>query len=236
MPSHERKSHILVVEDELLMRELLVSYLKIEEYLVSEADSAAILKKVLVEKPIDLILLDINLPDQDGFSVVREIRSRSDIGIILVSKRNDGIDKIIGLEMGADDYICKPFEPRELIARVKSVLRRTQAKAANDLSPCVRFLNWTFHLGKRCVIDDKGEEVYLSGAEFKLLKVLIQKPNVVIERKQLQMLVDPQLKSTSRSIDVLITRLRSKLRDKTVNSQIIVTVHGIGYVFAAEVY
>lgn len=154
----------------------------------------------------------------------------------MVSKRNEGIDKIVGLEMGADDYICKPFDPRELMARIKSVLRRIRPQTANDLSPCVRFLDWTFHLGKRCLITANGKEIALSGAEFKLLAALIQKPNVVIERKQLQAVIDPQLKSTSRSIDVLITRLRYKLNDKTVNSQIIVTVHGVGYVFATEVY
>ncbi len=228
-------AHIIVVDDEPITRELISGYLCNENYSVSEAGNGIELEALLTKTPSDLILLDINLPGKDGFTVARELRSYSDIGIIMITQRNNDIDRIIGLEIGADDYITKPFNPREMIARVRSVLRRVQLSVSiDDNSPLIHFQNWSLHIAGRYLISPQGEEIYLSSGEYELLIAFIQKPNTVLSRERLANMIDPQSKAMSRSVDVLITRLRRKLRDDAQQAKMIVTVYGVGYIFATE--
>ena len=228
-------AHIIVVDDEPITRELISGYLCNENYSVSEAGNGIELEALLTKTPADLILLDINLPGKDGFTLARELRSYSDIGIIMITQRDNDIDRIIGLEIGADDYITKPFNPRELIARVRSVLRRVQLSVSiDDNSPLIHFQNWSLHIAGRYLISPQGEEIYLSSGEYELLIAFIQKPNTVLSRERLANMIDPQSKAMSRSVDVLITRLRHKLRDDAQQAKMIVTVYGVGYIFATE--
>lgn len=230
-------AHIIVVDDEPITRELITSYLCKDNYSVSEAGDGLELETLLTQSPADLILLDVNLPGKDGFTLARELRSRSNIGIIMITQRDSDIDCVIGLEMGADDYITKPFNPAELIARVRSVLRRVQVtEIYDDSSPLIRFQGWSLHIAGRYLISPEGEEIHLSSGEYELLAVFIQKPNTVLSRQRLANIIDPQSKAVSRSVDVLITRLRRKLRDDAHKAKLIVTVHSVGYIFAAETY
>jgi two-component system torCAD operon response regulator TorR len=228
-------AHIIVVDDEPITRELISGYLSKENYSISEAGNGIELEILLTKTPADLILLDINLPGKDGFTLARELRSRSDIGIIMITQRDNDIDRIIGLEIGADDYITKPFNPRELIARVRSVLRRVQLADTNDdSSPLIHFQDWSLHIAGRYLISPEGKEIHLSSGEYELLTVFIQKPNTVLSRERLANMIDPQSKAMSRSVDVLITRLRRKLCDDAHRAKMIVTVYGVGYIFANE--
>ncbi|MEE9356160.1 MAG: response regulator [Methylococcaceae bacterium] len=227
--------HIIVVDDEPITRELISGYLCNENYSVSEAGNGIELEALLTKTPADLILLDINLPGKDGFTLARELRSYSDIGIIMITQRDNDIDRIIGLEIGADDYITKPFNPRELIARVRSVLRRVQLSVSiDDNSQLIHFQKWSLHIAGRYLISPQGEEIYLSSGEYELLIAFIQKPNTVLSRERLANMIDPQSKAMSRSVDVLITRLRRKLRDDAQQAKMIVTVYGVGYIFATD--
>lgn len=236
LPEKQQKSHILIVDDEPISRSLLRGYLALEDYQVSEADDEASLMSVLAKQAVDLILLDVNLPGKNGFTIASQLRAKSDVGIILVTKRNADTDRIMGLEIGGDDYITKPYDPRELMARVRNVLRRLYVmKHVNaDETREIRFLEWRLSLSKRCLITPEGEEVPLTKGEFKLLEAFVQKPNFIFTRSRLQSLIDPENKATSRSIDVLIGRLRQKLNDGPTNPKIIVTIHGAGYLFAVE--
>ncbi|MEE9355159.1 MAG: response regulator [Methylococcaceae bacterium] len=228
-------AQIIVVDDEPITRKLIASYLCKENYSVSEAGDSVELEALLKKSHADLIVLDINLPGKDGFTLARELRSRSNIGIIMLTQRDDDIDRIIGLEIGADDYVTKPFNPRELIARVRSVLRRVQVAESNDdSSQLIRFQDWSLHLAGRYLISPEGEEIHLSVGEYELLAAFVQKPNIVLSRERLANMIDPQSKAISRSVDVLITRLRRKLRDDAQNAKMIVTVRGVGYIFAVK--
>ncbi len=179
-------AHLIVVDDEPITRELIASHLRKEDYSVSEAGDGSELETLLAESQADLVLLDVNMPGKDGFTLARELRSRSNIGIIMVTQRVDDIDCIIGLEMGADDYNTKPFNPRELIARVRSVLRRVQTtESYDDCSPLIRFQGWSLHIAGRYLISPEEEEVYLSAGEYELLAAFIQKPNTFLSRQRL---------------------------------------------------
>ncbi len=235
--TEKHQAHIMIVDDDPVSRELVTGYLCAENFLVSEAADGDEMLEKLVSEPFDLILLDVNLPGKDGFTLVREIRSLMEIGIILVTQRQDDIDRIVGLELGADDYITKPFNPREMVARVRTVMRRVKlSNRSNDVSPYIRFGDWALHIGGRYLVSPDKKEIHLSGGEFLLLSAFIQKPNVLFSRDRLSMLIDPEGKAVSRSIDVLIARLRKKLGDDGNQPKLIVTIHGSGYIFTAETY
>lgn len=234
--------HVLVVEDDAVTRSKLVGYFQNEGYQVSEAESGEQMRAMLQSNAIDLVMLDINLPGEDGLMLTRELRSQSDIGIILVTGRTDSIDKIVGLEMGADDYVTKPFELRELLVRVKNLLWRISsarnvsgnADAEKQNENVVRFGEWTFDVQRRA-LSRNGEPVKLTKAEYELLVALSSYPNQVLSRERILNMISHRVDAPNdRTIDVLIRRMRAKMEFDPKNPQIFVTVHGEGYMFAGD--
>ncbi|KHT45052.1 two-component system response regulator TorR [Vibrio sinaloensis] len=234
--------HVLVVEDDAVTRSKLVGYFQNEGYHVSEAESGEQMRDSLQNNAIDLVMLDINLPGEDGLMLTRELRSQSDIGIILVTGRTDSIDKIVGLEMGADDYVTKPFELRELLVRVKNLLWRISAArnstgtvdADKQDGNIVRFGEWTFDVQRRA-LSRAGEPVKLTKAEYELLVALSSYPNQVLSRERILNMISHRVDAPNdRTIDVLIRRMRAKMEFDPKNPQIFVTVHGEGYMFAGD--
>ena len=234
--------HVLVVEDDAVTRSKLVGYFQNEGYNVSEAESGEQMRDSLQNNAIDLVMLEINLPGEDGLMLTRELRSQSDIGIILVTGRTDSIDKIVGLEMGADDYVTKPFELRELLVRVKNLLWRISSArnasvsqdAAQQDDNIVRFGEWTFDVQRRA-LSRNGEPVKLTKAEYELLVALSSYPNQVLSRERILNMISHRVDAPNdRTIDVLIRRMRAKMEFDPKNPQIFVTVHGEGYMFAGD--
>ena len=206
---------------------------------VSTAGDGAEMRRVLEREHVDLVVLDLNLPREDGLTLCRDLRARSSTPVIMLTARGEAIDRIVGLEMGADDYLTKPFEPRELLARIRNVLRRTEALPSN-LEPLssgrARFAGWTLDLQKRHLVDPEGRVIALSGAEFRLLRVFVTHPNRVLTREQLVALSSGRAyESQQRAIDLQISRLRGKLGDDLATSALIKTVRNEGYVLAASV-
>jgi two-component system torCAD operon response regulator TorR len=227
---------IAVVDDDPITRETLKAYLEGEGYRVMLARDGDQLSALLARGRIDLLLLDIRLPGKDGLAVTRELRATSNIGIILITGRSDRMDRLIGLELGADDYITKPFEPREILARTRSLLRRI-AKPTRPVGGRVkRFDGWELHLDKRRLRDPGGEDARLTSAEFELLAAFVENPGRVLSRDDL---LDLTLRGDSvpydRSIDRLVRRLRRVVEPDPAEPTRIVTVHGMGYMFQAAV-
>ncbi|HCH22669.1 MAG TPA: two-component system response regulator TorR [Oceanospirillaceae bacterium] len=226
--------HILIVEDEPVTRTKLLGYFEAEGYRVSAVGTAAEMEKVLDKEDIQLVLLDINLPDNNGLLLTRELRSHSPIGIILVTGKTDDIDKIVGLEVGADDYVTKPFNPRELLARVRNILSRVNAVTAKDSTKAVyKFDGLEFDGPKRQVLGRDGSIIKLTRAEYELLMVFIRHPNQVLNRDRLMNKVTHRSWDPSdRTIDVLVMRLRKKLERDYKSPILLSTVHGEGYLFS----
>jgi two-component system, OmpR family, torCAD operon response regulator TorR len=226
--------HILVVEDDSVTRQKLAGYFQAEGYRVSEAEDAEAAWRLLDGAGVDLVLLDINLPGEDGLYLTRQIRAKLDVGIILVTGRTHDVDRIVGLEIGADDYVTKPFNQRELLARVKNLLRRIAAAGPLEESSC-RFGDWSFDLRRRQLMAGDGAIVPLTRAEFELLSALVRHPHVVMTRDRLLSYVTHrQWDPSDRTIDVLVRRLRGKIEPDPKSPQYIVTVHGEGYLFASD--
>lgn len=235
----ETPAHILIVDDDRDISSLLAEYLEKNGYKTSTAGDGKAMWKALDENRIDLIVLDLNLPGDDGLTLCRDLRSRSSIPVIMLTARAEPLDRILGLEMGADDYLPKPFEPRELFARIRSVLRRTQALPPNlqaTEQQQVRFAGWTMDYTARHLINPDGVVIALSGAEFRLLKIFLDHANRVLSRDQLLNLTQGRdADPFDRSIDLQISRLRQKLGEDARSPQIIKTVRNEGYVLATTV-
>lgn len=230
---------LLVVDDDVDIRSLLAEQLSKAGFAVSTAGNGAEMRKVMEREHVDLVVLDLNLPREDGLTLCRDLRARSGTPVIMLTARGDPIDRIVGLEMGADDYVTKPFEPRELLARIRNVLRRTEALPSN-LEPIgtgkAKFAGWTLDLQKRHLVNAEGRVIVLSGAEFRLLRVFVMHPNRVLSREQLVALSSGRsYESQQRAIDLQISRLRAKLGDDPDSSPLIKTVRNEGYVLAAAV-
>lgn len=228
-------SQILIVEDDPVAATTLAAYLGKEGYRVHTAADGESMRERFARDDIDLVLLDISLPDDDGFSLLREIRRRSEIGVIMVTSKADEVDRIVALEIGADDYVVKPFNARELLARVKNLLRRSLAarRAATD-HRLLRFAGWTLNLAGRTLSSPGGEEVALTRYEFDLLAALAGRAGQVLDRGTLaDRLGGGRHVSGDRTIDVLIGRLRRKIELRPGEPRIIVTVQGVGYVLVA---
>ncbi|OBR45554.1 MULTISPECIES: two-component system response regulator TorR [Aeromonas] len=232
--------HILVVEDDVVTREKLTGYFEREGYRVTAVENGQEMRAVLAAQEVALVMLDINLPGEDGLLLTRELRARSTVGIILVTGRSDAVDRIVGLEMGADDYVTKPFELRELLVRVKNLLWRISLAAAQPSEPAVaddavRFGPWRFDIPRRQLSRD-GVPVRLTKAEYEVLVAFIANAGRVLSRERILALTSHRGDGPSdRTIDVLIRRLRGKMEQDPRDPQLFVTVHGEGYLFAGEI-
>ncbi len=235
-------AHILIVDDEVEVRRLLEAGLKAEGYAVSEAADGAGLMAMLEKKPVDLITLDVRLGGEDGFNLAREVRAKNNVPIIMISGKGDMIDRVVGLELGADDYIAKPFHMREVLARIRAVLRRYETQGAEPAraSPAEKsrrfeFDGWVLDAGRRALVNQEGKDCELTTAEFNLLLLLVERPGRVLSRDELMdLLKGHDWTPLDRSIDGLVARLRKKIERGEV-PQLVKTVRGVGYVFAAQV-
>jgi len=226
-------TRVLVVDDDPAIRQLLADYLGQHGYEVALASSGAAMRAELERAAPAVVLLDIGLPGEDGLTLARYLRERHELGIIMVTGAGDVVDRVAGLEVGADDYIAKPFDPRELRARLKSVLRRIETKAGKSPALLRVSIGRCFlDLKSRTLCDAKGREIPITSMEFDLLKALVQHPNQVLSRDQLlTMTRNREWEPFDRSIDIRITRLRRKLEEDPAHPRAIRTVRGAGYMF-----
>ena len=228
---------VLIVEDDRQVRETVADYLQSHGYDVAQAEDGAAMRAALRSQVPELVLLDVRLPGEDGLALARWLREHHEVAIIMVTAAGEVIDRVVGLEVGADDYIGKPFDLRELLARIKSVLRRAHKPAvAAASSRRVSFGPCTLDLDRHQLIGRDGEEIPLTGMEFDLLRAFAEHPNRVLSRDQLiELMVARDAGPFDRAIDVQVSRLRQRLRDDAREPRIIKTVRGEGYVLAAPV-
>src|SRR5690242_9969486 len=230
---------LLIVEDEASIREPLVRYFENNQFRVKAAANAAEARTLLTAHAFDIVISDIMMPGEDGLSLCRHIRSTSNLPVILLTARSEELDRILGLEVGADDYVVKPFSPRELLARVKAVLRRANSLPPRQATPdTVRYAfgDWVLKTGERELVGPDGLSVPLSSGEYGLLLVLVERPKLVLTRDQLLDLTQGREAGVfDRSIDNQISRLRRKIEADPKAPRYIKTVWGGGYTFAAEV-
>jgi len=230
--------HILIVDDHRDIRDLLARYLSKQGFRTSVAESAAAARRALQAGKIDLVVLDIMMPGEDGLSLTRSIRENEDIPVILLTAMGEETDRIVGLEVGSDDYVSKPFNPRELLARIKAVLRRAQTlpRARESGKGRLAFDRWVLDSGRRELIDEAGVAVALSSGEFRLLSALLERPGMVLTRDQLLDLTRGRsAQPFDRSIDNQISRLRKKIERDPRRPALIKTAWGDGYSFTGEV-
>jgi len=243
----DTRPHILVVDDDREIRTLLAQYLEKNEYRATTVADGVGMQRALAHQRIDLIVLDIMLPGKDGLTLCRELRTESSLPVIMLTARGDEIDRIVGLELGADDYLPKPFNPRELLVRIKNVLRRNDGAAAHANIPACNqvrrytFAGWILDTRARTLIDQQGRTTLLKGAEYSLLTLLLSRPNRILTRQQLtdstpegsNLAAKPD--PFDRSIDVRMSRLRQLLRDDAREPTLIKTIYGRGYLFGVAV-
>jgi len=239
----DASQHILIVDDDREIRDLLSRFLAKNGYRTSMAADGREMRKALSERGIDLIILDLMLPGEDGLTLCRNLRAESGVPVIMLTAKGDEIDRIVGLEMGADDYLAKPFNPRELVARIKAVLRRAGDGAGGlsrgrrvEAETVLMFSGWHFDLEKRELTSPEGVLVPLSAGEFGLLAALAGHPGRVLSRDRLLDLArGREAVAFDRSIDVQISRLRRKIETNPREPMLIKTVRGGGYMFASTV-
>jgi two-component system, OmpR family, phosphate regulon response regulator OmpR len=230
----DQPTRILVVDDDADLRSLLADYLRREGFEVIGAEDGAAMDTALARQLPDLVILDLMLPGEDGLSLARRLRRDSDVPIVMLSARGDDVDRIVGLEVGADDYLAKPFNPRELLARIRAVLRRRTQAAAAPSAETTTFCPYRLDLEKRELTRD-GEAIPLTGGEFDLLRILAEHPNRVLDRDRLLDLLKGYERSPfDRSIDVQVARLRSKIEPAKKQPCYIRTVWGKGYMFTPQ--
>jgi DNA-binding response OmpR family regulator len=235
--------HIAVLDDDAEITHLLAGYLQNQGYRVSETRAGPALLRLMAADPPDLVLLDLGLPGEDGFSIARQLREHWRCGLIIVTGRGDAVDKVVGLEVGADDYVTKPFDLRELLARIKAVLRRTLpasppagAAAAEAAPQRYRFAEWELDLAARRLVDPGGREVALTGGEFDLLSVFLSHPGRVLSRDfLLEQTRGREAAPFDRTIDVQVGRLRKKLEADVDDPRIIKSVRSAGYILVPPV-
>jgi two-component system OmpR family response regulator len=235
----DTKDRILIVDDDPEIRQLLVDYLERQGFDAVPARNGREMGQALDRHAIDLVVLDLMLPDADGLTLCRDLRARSNLPVLMLTARGEEADRIVGIEMGADDYLVKPFSPRELLARIKGILRRTRALPPNlkpDTQRCLAFSGWKLDTATRVLTGADGVATPLSGAEYRLLRILLDHPNRVLNRDQLVELIHGrEAEAYDRAIDVQISRLRQRLQDDGREARLIKTVRGEGYVLASTV-
>jgi len=233
------KDSILIVDDDPEIRQLVVDYLVRNGFDAWPAGSGREMWQGLDKHAIDLAVLDLMLPDTDGLALCRDLRGKSSLPVLMLTARGEETDRILGIEMGADDYLDKPFSPRELLARIKGILRRTRLLPPNlkpDTQRCLAFANRKLDTATRVLTGADGVATLLSGAEYRLLRILLDHPNRVLNHDQLVELIHGrEAEPYDRAIDVQISRLRQRLEDTGRDSGLIKTVRGVGYVLAAAV-
>ena len=235
--------HIAVLDDDADITRLLAGYLQNQGYRVSQTHEGPALLRLMAADPPDLVLLDLGLPGEDGFSIARQLREHWNCGLVIVTGRGDAVDKVVGLEVGADDYVTKPFDLRELLARIKAVLRRTLAvpapagAASPEAAPRrYRFAEWELDLAARRLVDPGGREVALTGGEFDLLSVFLAHPGRVLSRDfLLEQTRGREAAPFDRTIDVQVGRLRKKLEADVDDPRIIKSVRSAGYILVPAV-
>lgn len=235
----ETPPHLLIVDDDREIRELLTRFLERNHYRVTAARDGREARRAWTAGHYQLVVLDLMLPGESGLDVARWLRTQDDVPIIMLTAMGDETDRIIGLEFGADDYVAKPFNPRELLARIRAVLRRTgeaQEKRAASDTRFMKFGGWILEPSRRRLVNPEGTEVPLTGGEYDLLVALLERANRVLTRDMLlELLRGRQAGPFDRAIDVAVSRLRRKLEDDGRNAQLIKTVRGGGYVLATDV-
>jgi two-component system OmpR family response regulator len=228
--------HILIVDDDAEIRDLVSGFLKRNGYRTLTARDGRAMRQALADYKFDLVVLDLMMPGEDGLSLCRDLRAKSKLPVIMVTARGEETDRIVGLEIGADDYLPKPFSPRELLARIRAVLRRASDVGDPPVREQVTFDGWTLDLGGRSLADPSGQPIELTGGEFELLKAFVERPQRVLSRDQLLDITrgrDPIL--FDRAIDAQVSRLRKKIETDPGNPTLIKTVRAGGYVFTAKV-
>lgn len=231
--------HILIVEDEAVTRNTLRSIFEAEGYVVSEANDGAEMHKTLQENKINLVVMDINLPGKNGLLLARELREINNIGLIFLTGRDNEVDKILGLEIGADDYITKPFNPRELTIRARNLLTRVTSTSTEpeDKSPveAFKFNGWTLDVNSRSLINPNGEAHKLPRSEFRAMLHFVENPGKILTRADLLMkMTGRELKPHDRTVDVTIRRIRKHFENHQETPEIIATIHGEGYRFCGH--
>lgn len=235
MSSQNIQPCILIVDDDADIRNLLAEYLGEQGWNVSTAADGSAMQRILDNGKINLVVLDLTLPGADGLALCRQLRERSDIPVIMLTARSAPLDRILGLEMGADDYLCKPFEPRELLARIRNVLRRNESSSDTAHSQRIEFLGWVLDLSTHQLQRADGLVVMLSSNEFRLLKTLLEHPNRVLSRDHLLNLTQGrEADPLDRSIDLSISRLRHKLGDDARMPKLLKTVRNEGYLLVTK--
>ncbi len=236
--------HILVVDDDPKIRKMLCGYLADEGYRATGAESGSAMRDLMARERFDLVILDLVLPGEDGISLARELRVQSDLPIIMVTGKGDAVDRVVGLEVGADDYITKPFHLREVLARMRAVLRRTDTRAPQAAPSAadaaagapVTFAGWSLDPVARELRNPDGADVVLTTGEYELLSVFVESANRVLSRDHLMDAARGRdWAPYDRAIDTLVSRLRKKIESDPNNPQLIKTVRGAGYVFAAKI-
>ncbi len=229
---------ILVLEDEADIARIICDALAAYGFRCDRAATGRSFLQCAQKSPPDLAIVDLGLPDMDGMEVIRELQEHSPCAVLILTGRQDVTDRVLGLELGADDYLVKPFEPRELVARVRSILRRYLRSAAGEGTAASEpgtalFSGWQFEIGRHLLIAPDGQEVSVSAAEAGMLQALLKSPNRILTREQL--IGERDLDPYDRSVDVRISRLRRKLEVDPQNPRLIKTVYGAGYLFCSEV-
>ncbi len=233
-------TRILIVDDEPELCRLLEDYLDEAGYMANSVHTAADMRASILADPPHLVLLDLRLPDADGFDLARELSTRPDIGVIIISARGESVDRVIGLEIGADDYIAKPFEEREVLARVRTVLRRIGLQRLTIMQPeataaFAQCAGWSLYFSAKELVNEDGRSVHLTSQEFEMLKFFTMNSDRVASREELfEQVFGPDGNGNHRSIDNLILKLRRKIERDPAFPEIILSVRGAGYKFAVR--
>lgn len=237
-------TRVLIVDDDYSVRNFLDKFLSLEGYAVTVAEDGEAMHRAMATTEFDLVIVDLVLPGEDGLSLVRTLRAQSNIPVIMLTGKQDPVDKVVGLEMGADDYITKPFDNRELLARIRSVLRRSRSRGSSGAAPrapaiddrVARFGGWRMVFSARELTDPSGEIVHLTTHEFDLLAALVGRAKRAVTRDQLlDIIADREWDPLNRSIDVMVGKVRRKLEDDAKTPGMIKTIRGVGYMFVASV-
>ena len=230
--------HILIVEDELVTRNTLRNIFEAEGYIVHEANDGEEMNRLLAQMPISLIIMDINLPGKNGLLLARELREKDNIALIFLTGRDNEVDKILGLEIGADDYITKPFNPRELTIRARNLLGRTRNPIEEKQPSTVErysFNDWVLDVNSRSLISPTKENFKLPRSEFRAIVEFLENPGKILTRQDLLMkMTGRELKPHDRTVDVTIRRIRKHFESHPTSSEIITTIHGEGYRFCGD--